>query len=160
LIIPVEEQSRELDAKLLLASVAAERGFQVIVGSRHEIHLQAARLPAGIYYAKSFRPISLKMFDILCGLGFEIVACDEEGCSPIPTISISSAGFRPKPWHGFPTSSPGARTMQTDSGVTPTSTGPRSTSQEIRAPICFGPSFALGTQRTSIGCAAATASSC
>jgi len=84
LIIPVEEQSRELDAKLLLASVAAERGFQVIVGSRHEIHLQAARLPAGIYFAKSFRPISLKMFDILCGLGFEIVACDEEGLLPYP----------------------------------------------------------------------------
>jgi surface carbohydrate biosynthesis protein len=84
LIIPVEEQSRELDAKLLLASVAAERGFPVIVGSRHDIHLQAARLPAGIYYAKSFRPISLRMFDILCGLGFEIVACDEEGLLPYP----------------------------------------------------------------------------
>jgi surface carbohydrate biosynthesis protein len=84
LIIPVEEQSRELDAKLLLAAVAAERGFPVIVGSRHEIHLQAARLPAGIYYAKSFRPISLRMFDILCGLGFEIVACDEEGLLPYP----------------------------------------------------------------------------
>ena len=84
LIIPVEEQSRELDAKLLLASVAAERGFPVILGSRHEIHLQAARLPAGIYYAKSFRPISLRMFDILRGLGFEIVACDEEGLLPYP----------------------------------------------------------------------------
>lgn len=84
LIIPIEEQSRELDAKLLLASVAAERGFQVIVGSRHEIHLQAARLPAGIYYAKSFRPVSLRMFDILRGLGFEIVACDEEGLLPCP----------------------------------------------------------------------------
>jgi surface carbohydrate biosynthesis protein len=84
LIIPVEEQSRELDAKLLLGCIAAERGFPVILGSRHEIHLRAARLPRGIVYAKSFRPVSRRMFDIFTGLGHEIVACDEEALRPYP----------------------------------------------------------------------------
>jgi surface carbohydrate biosynthesis protein len=78
LIIPAEEQSREFDAKLLLACVAAERGFQAVVGSRREIHLKATRMPKGVYYAKSFRPLSRRMFEILRNLGYEIVACDEE----------------------------------------------------------------------------------
>ena len=38
LILPVENQTRELDAKLLLACAAAERGFPVIIGSRALIH--------------------------------------------------------------------------------------------------------------------------
>ena len=45
LIVPVENQSRELDAKLLLSCVAAERGFPVVLGSRFFIHLAAASLP-------------------------------------------------------------------------------------------------------------------
>jgi hypothetical protein len=49
LIIPVEEQSREFDAKLLLACVAAERGYPAVLGSRRAIHLSATRLPRGIY---------------------------------------------------------------------------------------------------------------
>ena len=39
-IIPAEEQSREFDAKLLLACVAAERNFPAIVGARRDIHLK------------------------------------------------------------------------------------------------------------------------
>jgi len=34
LIIPVENQVRELDPKLLLACVAAQRGFAAVIGSR------------------------------------------------------------------------------------------------------------------------------
>ena len=37
LLIPVENQVRELDPKLLLACVAAQRGFSSIVGSRREM---------------------------------------------------------------------------------------------------------------------------
>jgi len=84
LILPVEEQSREFDAKLLLGCVAAEAGRPAIIGSRREIHLRAAALPRGIYFAKSFRPVSLRMFRILRDLGFEIIACDEEGLLPYP----------------------------------------------------------------------------
>lgn len=84
LLIPVEEQVREFDAKLLFACCAAERGFRAVVGSRHEMHLRAARLPRGIYFAKSFRKPSLRMFELLRGLDCVIVACDEEALIPYP----------------------------------------------------------------------------
>ncbi len=79
IIIPVEIQAREMDAKILLACVAAERGFPVIMGSRSFIHFLADSVPRGVYLAKSMRTLSIRMFDILRRLGHEIVAWDEEG---------------------------------------------------------------------------------
>ncbi len=78
LIIPVENQVRELDAKILLSCFAAERGFPVILGSRGYIHYQLAAMPRGIYLAKSMRRLSNKMFRIMRLLGHEIIAWDEE----------------------------------------------------------------------------------
>jgi len=75
---------RELDAKLLLACAAAERGFDAVLGFRTEVHLRAASLPRGTYFAKSFRPISLRFFEIARGLGHDVVACDEEALVPYP----------------------------------------------------------------------------
>jgi hypothetical protein len=46
LIIPVENQVRELDPKLLLACIAARRGFTSIIGSHREIDFQIASFPA------------------------------------------------------------------------------------------------------------------
>jgi surface carbohydrate biosynthesis protein len=79
LIIPVESQVRELDAKLLLSCVAAERGFPVIMGSRAFVHFKVDSIQRGVYLAKSMRTLSIRMFDILRKLGHEIVAWDEEG---------------------------------------------------------------------------------
>ena len=79
LIIPVETQVREMDAKILLSCVAAEHGFSVIMGSRAFIHYQVASYSRGVYLAKSLRTLSIKMFKILRRLGHEIVAWDEEG---------------------------------------------------------------------------------
>ncbi len=79
LIIPVETQVREMDAKLLLSCMAAERGFQVIIGSRAFIHYKVSSIPRGVYLAKSMRSLSIRMFEILRQLGHEIVAWDEEG---------------------------------------------------------------------------------
>ena len=42
LIIPVENQVRELDAKLLLSCIAAERGIPVVIGSRAFVHFEVA----------------------------------------------------------------------------------------------------------------------
>lgn len=78
-MIPVENQVRELDAKLLLGCVAAERGFPVALGSRAYLHFAADSLPRGVYLAKSMRSLSDTMFGILRKLGHEIVAFDEEG---------------------------------------------------------------------------------
>jgi len=79
LMLPVENQVRELDAKLLLASVAAERGFPVVLGSRAFVHYKVDSIPRGVYLAKSMRRLSNRMFRILRQLGHEIVAWDEEG---------------------------------------------------------------------------------
>lgn len=78
LIIPVESQVRELDAKILLSCVAAEQGFPVIMGSRAYTHFHAASIPRGVYLAKSMRSLSDSMFKILRQLGHEIVAWEEE----------------------------------------------------------------------------------
>jgi len=77
LILPVESQVRELDAKLLLGCVAAERGFPVILGSRNHIGYRAARLPRGVYLAKGGRS-QRRLFRILRRLGHEIALLDEE----------------------------------------------------------------------------------
>jgi surface carbohydrate biosynthesis protein len=79
IILPSETQSREFDAKLLLACALADLGAEVIVGSRVEIHNAIHRLPrGGLYVAKDFRTPSNRIFNILKGFGHAIVAWDEE----------------------------------------------------------------------------------
>jgi surface carbohydrate biosynthesis protein len=78
LIIPVENQVRELDPKLLLACIAAKRGFTSIIGSRLEIDLRITSFPRSIYLSKSMTARSVKMFRILRKLGHEIAVWDEE----------------------------------------------------------------------------------
>ncbi|NNL66929.1 MAG: hypothetical protein HKP30_11845 [Myxococcales bacterium] len=78
LIIPVENQVRELDAKLFFACVAARHGFSSMIGSRGDVDFQLGRVPRGIYVAKSMTPRSKKVFRILSLLGHELVGWDEE----------------------------------------------------------------------------------
>ncbi len=78
LIIPVETQVRELDAKLLLACSAVERGWRVIIGSRAYVHFAMADMPRGVYLAKSMRGMSNLMFRLIRDLGHDIVAWEEE----------------------------------------------------------------------------------
>ena len=84
LLIPVESQVRELDGKLLLACIAAEKGYNVVFGSRAHIHFYASRVNNAIYVAKSMRRFSNRMFKILHGLGHRIVAWDEEALVRLP----------------------------------------------------------------------------
>jgi surface carbohydrate biosynthesis protein len=95
LIIPVESQVRELDAKILLSCVAAERGFPVIIGSRAFTHFQAASIPRGIYLAKSMRSLSNSMFKILRQLGHEIIAWEEEALVHPPAATYFSLRLSP-----------------------------------------------------------------
>jgi len=78
LIVPVESQVRELDAKLLFACCASERGYPVILGSRAYVHFEIGAMPRGIYVAKSMRRISDLMFSLIRKLGHDIVAWEEE----------------------------------------------------------------------------------
>jgi surface carbohydrate biosynthesis protein len=84
LLIPVENQVRELDPKLLLAIVAAEAGFKSYLGYRTEMDIIISSFPRGIYLAKSFTERSNKMFNILSKLGHTICAWDEEALVHYP----------------------------------------------------------------------------
>jgi surface carbohydrate biosynthesis protein len=84
LLIPVENQVRELDPKLMLACIAARRGFSSVIGSRRELDFRIASFPSGIYLSKSMTVRSIKMFKILRKLGHEIVAWDEEALVHLP----------------------------------------------------------------------------
>lgn len=78
LIIPVETLNREFDAKLLLACVAAERGFSVIIGAKYDIKLQVGSLPRSIYLAVNLSERDQSVLELLHRLGHTIVGVDEE----------------------------------------------------------------------------------
>ena len=96
LIIPVENQVRELDPKLLLACIAARRGFRSYIGSRREIHFHITEFPRGIYLSKSVTAASDLMFRIMRNLGHEIVAWDEEALVHLPDETYYSRRLSPK----------------------------------------------------------------
>jgi len=78
LLMPVENQVRELDSKLLFACIAARRGFSSVVGPRREMHIKITAFPRSIYLAKSMPVHRNIIFKIMRKLGHEIVAWDEE----------------------------------------------------------------------------------
>ncbi len=84
LLIPIENQVRELDPKLLLAVCAANAGFTSYIGYRTEMDIMISKFPRSIYLAKSFTHRSDKMFRILSKLGHTICAWDEEALVHYP----------------------------------------------------------------------------
>jgi len=84
LLIPVENQVRELDPKLLLACIAARHGFASVIGSRRELELSIDSFPRAIYLSKSMTIRSLLFFRIARRLGHKIVAWDEEALVHLP----------------------------------------------------------------------------
>lgn len=80
LFIPIEIASRELDGKLLLALMAAERGMEVILGRRQDVDRPG--LGRGIYLAKNVRGSFI--LDRPQAMGHAIVALDEEGLVRFP----------------------------------------------------------------------------
>ena len=95
LIIPVEGQVRELDAKLLLTCIAAQRGFSSVIGPRKEIHFRIPSFPRSIYLSKSMTSGSDKVFRILRKLGHEIVVWDEDALVHLPPETYFSRRVSP-----------------------------------------------------------------
>lgn len=95
-IIPVENQVREFDPKLLLACVAARAGFTAVIGSRREIDFRIATLPRGFYLSKSLTIRSLQMFRILGKLGHAVLAWDEEALVHLPAETYYSRRLSPE----------------------------------------------------------------
>ncbi len=76
--------SRELDSKLLLATLAAARGHHVIVSDLEGIEkgLRKGILPPGIFHTKSLTPGNIKIarHQTMMENGSIITSIDEEGC--------------------------------------------------------------------------------
>ena len=95
LIIPVENQVRELDPKLLLACIAVRRGFSVIIGSHRKIDFRITSFPRSLYLNKSMTKRNLKMFRIMEKIGHEILTWDEEALVHLPAETYYSRRLSP-----------------------------------------------------------------
>ena len=84
LLIPVENQVRELDPKLLLACLAAGRGFPSVIGSRREMEFNIDAFAPSIYLSKSMTIRSLLFFRVAKKFGHEIITWDEEALVHLP----------------------------------------------------------------------------
>jgi len=80
LYVPIEIAARELDAKLLLGLVAAERGMSVVLGRRLDV--DSPRFSPGVYMAKNVRGGFI--LDKPATFGHAVVALDEEGLVRFP----------------------------------------------------------------------------
>ncbi len=79
LLLPIETKVREFHAKLLLAAVAAEQGFQVLLGEQNAMLAQRRHLPRGIYLDKSVARTKTANFRRLKAAGNRVAAWCEEG---------------------------------------------------------------------------------
>ena len=95
LLIPVENQVRELDAKLLLACIAAKRGLPSIVGPKREVEARITNFPRSIYLAKSMLHGHSKFLKIARKLGHEIAAWDEDALVHLPPETYFSRRLSP-----------------------------------------------------------------
>lgn len=77
LVLPIESNVRELDARVLLAAVAAERGFGVVIGRQAELPRYLPSLPPSVVL--QMNAISTDVFDLARKLGHVVAALDEEG---------------------------------------------------------------------------------
>jgi surface carbohydrate biosynthesis protein len=96
LLIPVENQVRELDPKLLMACVAAGRGFSSVIGSRREMEFNIDAFPNSIYLSKSMTIRSLLFFQVAQRFNVEIVTWDEEALVHLPPETYFSRRLDPR----------------------------------------------------------------
>jgi len=96
LLIPVENQVRELDPILLLAFIAAQRGFSSVIGSRRELEFRIDSYPKSVYLSKSMTGRSLFFFRIARKFDHQIVTWDEEALVHLPPGTYYSRRLHPE----------------------------------------------------------------
>lgn len=77
LVLPIESNVRELEARTLLAAVAAERGFGAIIGRQSELPRYLPALPPSVVL--QMNAFSTGVFDLARRHSHVITALDEEG---------------------------------------------------------------------------------
>lgn len=83
LLLPIEMKVREFDAKILLACLAAERGYSVLVGQYGVINRWNTCLPRGIILEKNISVRYKKQLSKLRDSGYRICVNDEESLALI-----------------------------------------------------------------------------
>ena len=96
ILLPVENQVRELDAKILLACIAAQRGFVTVLGPRQLLEFHVNSFKKSVYISKSLKSGNGRYFKILRKFGHEIAAWDEEALVHIPADVYFSRRFSSK----------------------------------------------------------------
>ena len=80
--IGIETKVREFEAKMLLACVAAEAGFDVKLGKLKIFRHRLQTMPRGIFFEKSITGERIPQYRLYNRLGFCVIGHDEEGLSP------------------------------------------------------------------------------
>jgi surface carbohydrate biosynthesis protein len=96
LLLPIENQVRELDPRLLLACIAARRGFSSVIGPIREIEFHIVSFPRSIYLSKSMLSGRVEMFKAMRQLGLEIATLDEEALVHLPAEIYYSRRLSPE----------------------------------------------------------------
>lgn len=96
LFIPLETKVRELHAKLLLASVATEYGFQVLLGDGRVLRQRMGELPQGIFVDKGIPPNRAARFARFRRIGHQVVAWCEEGLTLVDTDEYLRSKVNPR----------------------------------------------------------------
>jgi surface carbohydrate biosynthesis protein len=86
---PMEIASRELDSRLLLAAVAVDRGFEVVLGQKWLIERNIERMTPGLYCSKTLTVRDAKMLHRAKASGYAVVAVDEE----MPGLVVQHRNF-------------------------------------------------------------------
>ncbi len=81
LLLPIENKSREFDAKLFLGCLAAEKGCKVLIGHYSDFRSWLCCLPKGVILEKCISIHKEKMMKRLISSGYRICVSDEEGLS-------------------------------------------------------------------------------
>ena len=75
----METKAREFHAKLLVAAIAVERGYRVVLGEQNAMVWQIDHLPRGLYIDKSIASSKTEHFQRLRQRGNKVAAWCEEG---------------------------------------------------------------------------------
>lgn len=78
LYLPMEIASRELDSRLLIAVLAMQRGFEVVLGQKWLIERNIATMPAGFYLSKTLTQRDARVMSRAHKCGYVIAAIEEE----------------------------------------------------------------------------------
>ncbi|MDY0883192.1 surface carbohydrate biosynthesis protein [Dongia soli] len=90
LYMPMEIASRELDSRLLLATLAVARGYEVVLGQKWLIERNIERMPPGLYLSKTLTQRDGLTMAKAKSLGYLVAAIDEE----LPGLFMSSSQLR------------------------------------------------------------------